>query len=78
MLNICFQVNLLILFIIHLFLQLQTLVSNDSQVNVSRSLSKMKSLFMSLDKDFLDGSDRKTFYNKQYNNFYSPMAAVMI
>jgi hypothetical protein len=45
---------------------LQTLVAADTQVNVSRSLSKMKSMFMSLDRDFTDGSDRKTFYNKQF------------
>jgi hypothetical protein len=35
---------------------LQTLVSADTQVNVSRSLSKMKSVFVSLDKDFVDGT----------------------
>ena len=31
---------------------LQTVVSAETQINVSRSLSKMKSVFVSLDKDF--------------------------
>jgi len=51
---------------------LQTIVAADTQINVSRSLSKMKSVFMTLDKDF--SGDRQTYYNKQHNNFYSPMA----
>jgi hypothetical protein len=51
---------------------LQTVVSNDTQVNVSRSLSKMKSIFITLDKD-LNG-DRKTFFNRRWNNFWSPLA----
>jgi len=50
---------------------LQTIVSADSQINVSRSLSKMKSMFLSLDKDF--AGSRATFYNKRFNNFWSPL-----
>ena len=52
---------------------LQTIVSNDSQINVSRSLSKLKSMFVTLDKDFGSGTPRQTFYNKQHNNFWSPI-----
>jgi len=50
---------------------LQTIVSADTQINVSRSLSKMKSVFVSLDKDFAGA--RAKFYNKKFNNFWSPM-----
>ena len=50
---------------------LQTIVSADTQINVSRSLSKMKSIFLSLDKDFT--GTRKNFYNKRFNNFWSPL-----
>ena len=50
---------------------LQTIVSADTQINVSRSLSKMKSIFLSLDKDFAGA--RKTYYNKKFNNFWSPL-----
>ena len=32
----------------------------------------MKSLFMTLDKDFIQ--NRRTYYNKRWNNFYSPLA----
>jgi hypothetical protein len=56
---------------------LQTVVSAETQINVSRSLSKMKSLFMTLDRDFLVGgaiSNRSTHYNKRWNNFWSPLA----
>ncbi len=58
---------------------LQTIVSADSQINVSRSLSKMKSMFASLDTDFVTppGENppmgRKTFYDKRLNNFWSPL-----
>ena len=72
--SICYQESLLILFINSFISSLQTLVAADTQVNVSRSLSKMKSVFVSLDKDFVDGTERESFYNKQFNNFYSPMA----
>ena len=51
---------------------LQTVVSSDTQINVSRSLSKMKSLFMTLDRDFTQ--NRRSWYNKRWNNFYSPLA----
>ena len=51
---------------------LQTVVSAETQINVSRSLSKMKSIFVSLDKNFT--GDRAIYYNKQYNNFWHPNA----
>ena len=51
---------------------LQTVVAAETQINVSRSLSKMKSVFVSLDKNF--AGDRLTYYNKSWNNFWSPNA----
>ncbi len=51
----------------------QTIVSPDSQINVSRSLTKLKSIFVTLDKNFVAGIERETYFNKSYNNFYSPM-----
>ena len=45
----------------------------ETQINVSRSLSKMKSVFVSLDKSFT--GDRRKFY-KFRNNFWSPIAGV--
>jgi hypothetical protein len=59
---------------------LQTVVSAETQINVSRGLSKMKSLFMTLDKNLLnaDGSatSRAVYYNKRWNNFWSPLAGI--
>jgi hypothetical protein len=54
---------------------LQTVVSADTQINISRSLSKMKSIFVSLDKNF--GATRLTaskHWMKQFNNFWHPNA----
>jgi hypothetical protein len=52
---------------------IQTIVSADTQINVSRSLTRLRSVFLSLQRDLL--VDRARFYNKGWNNFYSPMAA---
>jgi hypothetical protein len=51
---------------------IQTVLSEDTQINVSRSLSRLRSVFLSLERDFKD--DRLRWYNKQWNSFYSPMA----
>jgi hypothetical protein len=51
---------------------IQTILSGDTQINVSRSLSKLKSVFVSLERDFAGA--RNTYHNKQWNSFYSPMA----
>ncbi len=51
---------------------IQTILSGDTQINVSRSLSKLKSVFLTLERNFT--GPRNTFHNKQWNNFYSPMA----
>jgi len=51
---------------------LQTVVSAETQINVSRSLSKMKSVFISLDKAFT--GDRLNHAWKFWNNFWNPMA----
>jgi hypothetical protein len=53
---------------------IQTIVSADTQINVSRSLTRLRSVFLSLEKDFTAGDARKQWYNKHWNNFYSPMA----
>jgi hypothetical protein len=49
---------------------LQTVVSAETQINVSRSLSKMKSVFISLDKEF--SNHRENHAYKFWNNFWSP------
>jgi hypothetical protein len=51
---------------------IQTILSADTQINVSRSLTRLRSVFLTLERDFKD--DRKVWYNKNWNNFYSPMA----
>ena len=51
---------------------MQTLPSADTQVNVSRSLTCLRSVFMSLDKTFTEG--RIKWCNKSWNTFYSNMA----
>ena len=50
---------------------LQTVVSAETQINVSRSLSKMKSVVMTLDKDI--AGERARFFQKQFNYFWSPL-----
>ena len=50
---------------------MQTITSADTQVNVSRSLTYLQSIFMSLDKTFTEG--RIQWYNKSWNTFYSTM-----
>ena len=52
---------------------LQTVVSSETQVSVSRSLSKTKSVFISLDKTFVIG-DRLNHAWKFWNNFWNPTA----
>ena len=51
---------------------MQTLISADTHVNVSRSLTSLRSIFMSLDKTFTEG--RIKWCNKSWNTFYSVMA----
>ncbi len=52
---------------------IQSIVSSDStNVNVSRSLTSLRSVFIALDKNFQE--QRASWYNKSWNNFYSPMA----
>jgi hypothetical protein len=50
---------------------IQTIVSADTQVNVSRSLTSLRSVFMSLDKNFTEA--RIKWCNKSWNTFYSTM-----
>ena len=49
----------------------QTIVSADTQINVSRSLRRLKSVCITVYKIMV--GDRLTYYNKPYNKFYSPM-----
>ena len=52
---------------------IQIIVSSDNtNVNVSRSLTSLTSAFSSLDKNVAGA--RLSWYNKAWNNFYSPMA----
>ena len=51
---------------------LQTVVSAETQINVSRSLSNMKSVFISLDKAFT--GDRDNYAWKCWSNFWNPIA----
>ena len=51
---------------------IQTLTSEDTQVNVSPSLTSLRSVFMSLDKTFNEGRIQRC--NKSWNTFYSTMA----
>ena len=56
---------------------IQTVLSQDTQINVSRSLSRLRSVFLSLERDFseeVNKTDRTRWYYKHWNNFYSPMA----
>ena len=56
---------------------IQTVLSQDTQINVSRSLSRLRSVFLSLERDFSNEPNktaRTRWYNKHWNNFYSPMA----
>jgi hypothetical protein len=52
---------------------IQTIVSPDAQINVSRSLTRLRSVCLTLERDFT--LQKKLWYNKHWNNFYSPMAA---
>ena len=49
---------------------LQTVVSAETQINASRSFSKMKSVFISLDKAMSGNRDNHAY--KFWNNFWSP------
>jgi hypothetical protein len=51
---------------------LQTVVSTDTQINVSRSLSKMKSIFVSLDRK--NTGETYEYSYKRWNTFWSPHA----
>ena len=53
---------------------IQTVLAPDTQINVSRSLTRLRSVFLTLARNFTAGSQRATWYNKPWNNFYSPMA----
>ena len=51
---------------------LQTLTGPDTQINVSRSLTSLRSVFVSLDKTNTEGRIR--WCNKSWNTFYSTMS----
>ena len=53
---------------------IKTILSGDTQINVSRSLTKLRSVFISLQRDIEAQSARNNGINKLWNNFYSPMA----
>ena len=51
---------------------IQTITSADTQINTSRALSKLKSVFLTLQRNL--AVERIKWYNKDWNCFYSPMA----
>jgi hypothetical protein len=51
---------------------IQTVLSEDTQINVLHSLSKLRSVFLTLDRDLT--GDLVRWYTKGWNNFHSPMA----
>ena len=53
---------------------IQTILSGDTQINVSHSLTKLRSVFISLQRDIEAQSARNNGINKLRNNFYSHMA----
>ena len=66
---------------------IQTLTSNDSQINISRSLSSLQTVFISFDKTYTYTKTetagafkdhRNTFYLKPWNNFYNTIAGRLL
>ena len=67
---------------------IQTLVSNDSQINISRSLSSLQTIFVSLDKssstfnystaEKTNPSLRSVYWLKPWNNFYNTMTGRLL
>jgi len=51
---------------------IQTIVSPDHQINVSRALSRLKTVFLSLERNL--AGERIKWWTKNWNTFYSPMA----
>jgi hypothetical protein len=51
---------------------IQTITTPDTQINVSRSLTRLKSVFITLERN-LDKA-RAVWHTKNWNSFYSPMA----
>jgi len=55
---------------------LSTILANDSQVSISRSLSKLETIYISLYKKFTDIKRIKHGTDKLLNNFWSPNSGV--
>ena len=53
--------------------QFQTIASTAPIVNITRALTRLKSVFVTLDKDFGSGW-RNIWWRKQWNDFFSPIA----
>ena len=51
--------------------QFQTIAGNQPSISITRALTRLKSVFMTLDKDFGTGW-RQIWWRKQWNDFYSP------
>ena len=54
--------------------QFQAIAGGDVQITVTRALTRLKSVFVTLDKDFTAGTYRDIFYRKKWNDFFSPMS----
>jgi hypothetical protein len=51
---------------------IQTVLAPDTQINVSRSLTRLRSVFLTLERTFKE--KRAVWFTKDWNSFYSPMA----
>ena len=54
--------------------QFQTLTSSDFAVNVSRAVSRLKSVFVTFDGGHTEGAENSTLIHKTFNSFLHPMS----
>jgi hypothetical protein len=55
--------------------QMQTVAGPDIAINVSRALTRLKSVFVSLEKNLSGGDRGQLVARKTWNDFFSPMSA---
>ena len=55
--------------------QMQTVSGKDLRVNVSRALTRLKRVFVTLEKDLTTGSRATLPLRKSWSDFFSPMSA---
>ena len=54
--------------------QLQTVAGQDLNVNITRALTRLKSVFVTLDKDIPTTGTRAVWWRRKWNDFFSPLA----